>query len=114
MLMLYEWPGNVRELEHLVERAIVLCEQQLIGSAEILRAGDGLRHRTFRDAKMAVIEEFERDYFHGLLHVCGGNLTKAARIAQIDKSNLRRLIKKHLIDSRRFRQESGRKRSNRG
>jgi two-component system, NtrC family, response regulator GlrR len=114
MLMLYEWPGNVRELEHIVERAIVLCEQRLIGSAEILRAVDGLRPRSFRDAKMAMIEEFERDYFRGLLHVCGGNLTKAARIAQIDKSNLRRLIKKHLIDSRRFRKEPGRKRSSQG
>jgi two-component system, NtrC family, response regulator GlrR len=108
MLMLYEWPGNVRELEHIVERAIVLCEQQLIGSSEILRAVDGLCPRTFRDAKMAIIEEFERDYFQGLLRVCGGNLTKAARIAQMDKPNLRRLIKKHLIDPRHFKQEPGR------
>jgi PAS domain S-box-containing protein len=30
-LMLYDWPGNVRELENAIERAFVLCQEELIG-----------------------------------------------------------------------------------
>jgi len=105
ILMLYEWPGNVRELEHVIERAIVLCKQQRIGGSEISRAIGKLPPRSFRDAK----REFERDYIQGILRLCGGNISQAARVAQIDKHNLRRLVRKHLIDLRPFRQGTGQK-----
>jgi two-component system, NtrC family, response regulator GlrR len=105
ILMLYEWPGNVRELEHVIECAIVLCKQQRIGGMEISRAIGKLPPRSFRDAK----KEFERDYIQGVLRLCRGNIAQAARVAQIDKHNLRRLVRKHLIDLRPFRQEAKQK-----
>jgi len=105
ILMLYEWPGNVRELEHVIECAIVLCKQQRIGGIEISRAIGKLPPRSFRDAK----KEFERDYIQGVLRLCGGNIAQAARVAQIDKHNLRRLVRKHLIDLRPFRQQAEKK-----
>jgi two-component system, NtrC family, response regulator GlrR len=105
ILMLSEWPGNVRELEHVIECAIVLCKQQSIGGMEISRAIGKLPPRSFRDAK----KEFERDYIQGVLRLCRGNIAQAARVAQIDKHNLRRLVRKHLIDLRPFRQEAKQK-----
>jgi two-component system, NtrC family, response regulator GlrR len=107
ILMLYEWPGNVRELEHVIERAIVMCKQQCISGIEISHAIGKLPPRSFRDVKRKTIEEFERDYIQGVLRFCGGNLTQAARVAQMDKANLRRLIRKYLIDLRRFKQDLG-------
>jgi two-component system, NtrC family, response regulator GlrR len=109
ILMLYEWPGNVRELEHVIERAVVMCKQQRISSIEISHAIGKFPPRSFRDAKRENIEMFERDYIHGVLRLCGGNLAQAARIAQMDKPNLRRLIKKYRIDLGSFRQETHRK-----
>jgi two-component system, NtrC family, response regulator GlrR len=108
VLMLYEFPGNVRELEHVIERVAVMCMQQRIDGMEISRAIGNLPPRSFRDVKRETIEEFERDYIQGVLRFCGGNLSKAARVAQMDKTNLRRLIKKYLIDLRRFKQDLGR------
>jgi two-component system response regulator GlrR len=100
ILMLYEWPGNVRELEHVIERAIVMCNQQCISGIDISHAIGKLPPRSLRDAK----RELERDYIQGVLRLCGGNLAQAARIAQMDKPNLRRLIKKYRIDLGSFRQ----------
>jgi len=105
ILMLYQWPGNVRELEHVIERAIVLCKQPRIGGTEISRAIGKFPPRSFRDAK----KEFERDYIQGVLRLCGGNIAQAARVAQIDKHNLRRLVRKHLIDLRPLRQKARQK-----
>jgi two-component system, NtrC family, response regulator GlrR len=107
ILMLYEWPGNVRELEHVIERAIVMSGQERITDIEISRAIGKLPPRSLRDAK----NELERDYIQGVLRLCGGNLAHAARIAQIDKPNLRRLVRKHMIDLGSFREEANRKRS---
>jgi two-component system, NtrC family, response regulator GlrR len=107
ILMLYEWPGNVRELEHVIERAIVMCKQECITDIDISRAIGKLPPRSLRDAK----NELERGYIQGVLRLCGGNLAQAARIAQIDKPNLRRLVRKHMIDLGSFREEADRKRS---
>jgi two-component system response regulator GlrR len=107
LLMLYEWPGNVRELEHVIERAIVMCKQQCISGIEISHAIGKLPPRSFREVKRETIEEFERDYIHGVLRFCGGNLTQAARVAQMHRPNLRRLIKKYRIDLHSFRQGPG-------
>jgi two-component system, NtrC family, response regulator GlrR len=104
ILMLYEWPGNVRELEHVIERAIVMCKHEFISGIEISHAVGNLPTRSFRDA----ISDFEQDYIRGVLRICEGNLTQAARVAQMHRPNLRRLIRKYQIDLHSFRQGSGR------
>jgi two-component system response regulator GlrR len=103
VLMLYDWPGNVRELEHVIERAIVMCKQQCISGIEISHAIGNLPTRSFRDA----MSDYEQDYIRGVLRFCEGNLTQAARVAQMHRPNLRRLIKKYRIDLHSFRQGPG-------
>jgi DNA-binding NtrC family response regulator len=105
LLMAHNWPGNVRELEHVVERAVALCDGPIVarkymmltssqpdGSAESLRA-----------AKAREIAQFEKNYIKGLLQSCGGNITKAAQVAQKNRRAFWQLIQKHKIDVNRFR-----------
>ena len=98
------WPGNVRELENAVERAIVLAKGDVFG-VELLpavlrgekratRVEDARFKHPLADAKAA----FERDYLEQLLARADGQLARAARLAGIDASNLRRLLKRHGIE----------------
>jgi two-component system, NtrC family, response regulator GlrR len=105
MLLVYEWPGNVRELEHIIARAVVMCERGVIGIEDIClpRAQTRAAAASFREMKAGMIAQFERTYINSLLRAHDGNITKAARTAQKDPRALRQLMRKHRIDGRSFR-----------
>jgi DNA-binding NtrC family response regulator len=103
-LQKHEWPGNVRELRNYVERSVVLQTARMSVPAGPPSAIAGPRslgattvdpHVPFKVAKDALIEGFERSYLRAVLEACGGNLTKAARMAGIDRMDLHRLVQKH-------------------
>jgi DNA-binding NtrC family response regulator len=52
----------------------------------------------FKDAKEQWVSSFERDYIESLLKRHNGNISHAAREADIDRKYLRRLMKKYEID----------------
>jgi DNA-binding NtrC family response regulator len=54
----------------------------------------------FKDAKDKLIEAFERQYLLDLLERNGGNISRAARSAQMDRKSISRLLKKHGISAR--------------
>lgn len=99
VLLEYDWPGNVRELENVIERALILARGGEITTSclpQELRASPrpaqyGLSDLPMTDARTA----FERRYLEGLLGKTGGNLSEASRRAGVDRSNLRRLLKRH-------------------
>jgi len=104
----HEWPGNVRELRNYVERSVVLQTARMSlapppPSSMSGGMGGGGGPRTsevdvripFKVAKDALIEQFERTYLRGILEAAGGNMTKAARMAGIDRMYLHRLVQKH-------------------
>jgi DNA-binding NtrC family response regulator len=115
----YRWPGNVRELRNVVERALPFCEGASITLAtlpEALRvvvpggaraAAEGLGAAAldtpgvadlpFKDAKDRIIEAFERQYLVDLLDRHSGNISRAARAADMDRKSVARLLKKHDI-----------------
>jgi DNA-binding NtrC family response regulator len=95
----HDWPGNVRELRNYVERTVVLQ-----------KAGPTLRRGTpgvnsggqaadiavpFKIAKDTAIDAFERAYLTALLEAAGNNMSKAARMAGMDRMYLHRLVQKH-------------------
>ena len=49
----------------------------------------------FKEAKDAVVTQFERRYLEDVLARHGGNLSAAARFAQIDRKHLRTLLERH-------------------
>jgi two-component system response regulator HydG len=97
----HEWPGNVRELRNYVERSVVLQTARLSMpplppsmAAEARTDGSVDVRVPFKVAKDALIEGFERAYIRAVLDACGGNMTKAARMAGIDRMYLHRLVQK--------------------
>lgn len=104
-LILYDWPGNVRELEHAVERAVVLCQEDLISARdfEMPNADRNDNPVSLRQAKARVVEEFERSYLSGVLGLYQGNVTKAAAAARKHKRAFYELLRKYQIDPGQFR-----------
>lgn len=117
----YDWPGNVRELENAVQRALAMTSGDQIDLPSLPRRVTGgmvaLTRGTptvvadldtitgpsfgdlrwadshgFSDAKRMALHEFERCYLKRLLSKTDGNISEAARIAGIDRSNLKRVL----------------------
>lgn len=104
-LLMYNWPGNVRELENVVERAIVLTDNELIQGTEVIqsRGKSPSMLETFRVAKTKFIAQFERRYIQDLLLAHEGNVTHAAVTAHKNRRALWALIRKHQIDMQSIR-----------
>ncbi len=96
----HAWLGNVRELRNYVERSIVLQTARIsqppmsASSPNVASAGEVDVRVPFKIAKDALIDGFERAYVAAVLDACGGNMTKAARMAGIDRMYLHRLVQK--------------------
>jgi DNA-binding NtrC family response regulator len=102
------WRGNVRELQNVIEHVAVLAEpDSAIRPDEIPVSDDGevpedrapsvSLEGPFQEVKEQVVGAFERDYLRRLLARAGGNMSKAARQASIDRTTLYRLVEKHGI-----------------
>jgi transcriptional regulator with GAF, ATPase, and Fis domain len=105
----YEWPGNVRELRNFVERMVVLenhdvpklpAPEDRAGSQSGAPPAPLLTvELPFKEAKDRVIADFERTYLAELLSWAGGNVSKAARKAQLDRMHLHRLFQRYGLRS---------------
>lgn len=103
LLVDYHWPGNVRQLNNFAEKCQALCPgpvitreiaaQTLHGPA-VAKPSVGLT-----DAK----REFERAYIEKLLTITHGNLPEAARLAERNRSDFFKIVKKHGIDPELYR-----------
>src|SRR6185369_9418695 len=92
----HPWPGNVRELRNAVERLTVLDDVSFAASPAPEPAdadGDPIDIGVpFKDAKNALTDRFERRYLTAMLEATGGNISEAARRADIDRVYLLRLM----------------------
>ena len=103
------WPGNVRELRSAVERAVLLGDPALWEEVMESRGEDDATANvgefdpslSFRAAKERAVARFERWYVRELTERHGGNLSRAARAARMDRNHLRDLARRHKIDIRR-------------
>ena len=110
-LQAYPWPGNVRELQNVIEHTVVLLEPgQQVQADDIPLHGAG-RHMSSRPSdaigdtdllresyhvgRDRVIAHFERRYLAELVRAADGNMSKAARIAGVDRTTLYRLMERH-------------------
>lgn len=108
----YDWPGNVRELGHAVERGVLLAQGDQVQPEDLglpgaTRSGgaQAIVDENFHDAKARVVQQFESRYIEQLLQRHGGNVTRAAEACAKNRRAFFALMKKHGIDSRRFRED---------
>jgi transcriptional regulator with PAS, ATPase and Fis domain len=94
VLQRYRWPGNVRELKNVIERALILCDQQLIERDHLpmgVRMGPpfGADEQT---GALLTLEDAERSYIKRVLDECGGHRQRAAAILGISERTLYRKL----------------------
>ena len=105
MLMSYHWPGNVRELENTMERAVLICEGNVIyghhlpPTLQTAEASGTAVHVTLADA----VASYEKDLLQDALKMTRGNRSKAARQLSTTERILNYKVGKYAIDCRRFR-----------
>jgi two-component system response regulator PilR (NtrC family)/two-component system response regulator HydG len=115
MLSGYAWPGNVRELQNLLKRSLTMANGTEITVEDlpeeiVARAGDssvkaGKGFFALRETRLAA---FEKDYLKRLLADCQGDVSSAAREAQLPRGTFYRLMKKHELDPAQFRSHPSR------
>jgi DNA-binding NtrC family response regulator len=105
----HPWPGNVRELQNVIEHAVVLLEPgaeisvedipfiseqrtdaQLIQASEQENTDDG-----YYSARDRLLSQFDKQYLTRVVIRAGGNLSKAARLAKVDRTTFYRLMERH-------------------
>jgi two-component system response regulator AtoC len=101
-LMWREWPGNVRELENVITRALVMSRGPALTLADIgadlesptqvtmSRGGEALSLSEVRST-------IEREHVQRVLEETGGNKSEAARVLQISRPTLNRIIQDHRL-----------------
>lgn len=102
------WRGNVRELQNVIEHVAVIADPgRPITPDDIPVYDDGpvagvesnlpssILNDAFHAAKDNLIAHFEKEYLSRLTSRAGGNMSKAARLAGIDRTTLYRLMEKH-------------------
>jgi DNA-binding NtrC family response regulator len=97
----HSWLGNVRELRNVIERACALSHgdrlelDEAFDDRPLTSTGTINVDLPFKVAKAQVVDNFEREYVRALLKRHDGNLSAAARAAEVDRKHLRELLRKH-------------------
>ena len=91
-LVTYGWPGNVRELESVIERAVVLTENETIMPADLMFFGGQQpesAHSGREQGELVALDALEEQHIRRVLAATGGKKSKAAEILGIDRKTLR-------------------------
>lgn len=109
----YSWPGNVRELQNIVKRALTWARHEDLILEDlpeeiVARAKNPSRRPLggFFHLRERCLATFEQDYLTTVLRACSGDVSAAAREAQLPRGTLYRLMKKHQLKPSGFRDET--------
>ena len=107
----YAWPGNVRELQNTVKRVLALSSRDVISPDDlpdeiVARAGDSVQDGGgFFEQRQRRLAVFEAEYLDQLLRSCHGDVSAAAREAQLPRGTFYRLLKKYALSPANFRSD---------
>lgn len=108
MFQTHRWPGNVRELRNAVQRLLITPERPITPASP--RAGESetdpndaasVRTLPLRVARREASDRFEQGYIRNLLAQTGGNVSRAAILAEVSRQMLQKLLRKHGVSDGR-------------
>ncbi len=105
LLVQYHWPGNVRELENVIERAVLICDEEVIRSYHLpqsLQTAES-SHTHAKKSLAQAVKEVEVELIIEALKETKGNQSKAAKLLDTSLRILNYKIKKYGIDPKAFR-----------
>ncbi len=119
-LIKHGWPGNIREMQNVIRRAVLFCsgsvieERHLRLGASLTPQGTDTSHNQaqgnrqtiipYKEAKESCLDSFTRQYVHQLLTQCNGNISRAARLSDLTRAALQKIMRRYDIDGNQFRQ----------
>lgn len=105
MLVSYHWPGNVRELENTIERAVLVCDGDVIHgyhlppSLQTAEASGTTPTVTLEES----VQAYEKDIIQDALKTTRGNRARAARLLGTTERIVNYKVRKYGVDCKRFR-----------
>jgi PAS domain S-box-containing protein len=106
LLQSYHWPGNIRELQNVIERAVILCDGEVLSVDETWLSSEQPNPPTPSGPFVTSLLDQERQLIESALSECGGRVSGAAGAAVklgIPRSTLESRIRSLQIDKHRFR-----------
>lgn len=99
-LLRERWPGNVRQLKNVMERLVALSPDGELSAADLAEEATGvadvvqLSSLPWKDAREKYLSSFETSYAQAVLARCDGNISAAAREADVDRKTFYALLKR--------------------
>ena len=104
LLTQYHWPGNIRELKNCIERAVLVCDEQVIRTYHMppsLQTAES----TATDTNLSFCEavaKFEQELLVDALKKARGNMLQAARDLRVSYRIVNYKVKKYGLDAKKF------------
>jgi two-component system, NtrC family, response regulator GlrR len=95
------WPGNVRQLQNVVEHTFALSTSSVIPASLVHKALHNQPSQVMSFAERR--DQFERDYLTQLLRMTQGNVSRAARLAQRNRTEFYKLLRRYHLEPKAFR-----------
>lgn len=99
-LLSADWPGNIRQLYNVVDQTTALASSSVV-SAELVDKALGV-NATSMPSLTEARDKFMRGYLIQLLAATEGNVARAARLAQRNRTDFYKLLTRHDVDPGAF------------
>ncbi len=118
-LVHHNWPGNIRELQNVIRRTVLFCQESVIKKQHLVfdlptlppePASNREKNNIdllvpYKQAKANCLDHFSRQYIHALLEQCNGNISLAARRADLTRAALQKILRRYNIEGDQFRKK---------
>jgi two-component system, NtrC family, response regulator AtoC len=108
LLCAYSWPGNIRELENTIEQAVALSSQPILTPDDLpVEVRDRVDAKSFQNPSQdeqflfpdtPSLEEVKKRYVLHVLSRNQGNVSRTAKILNIDRRSLYRMLARYKIE----------------